>query len=311
MITREKPADMICTQSRPAQAGVGRTKRLFGPILVLLTCLLAGDVYPESKSAQYKEYEVKAAFMYNFLKFVDWPEGKMAGNGNQIIIGIIGQDPFGSAADILKDKKVEEHSVVVKHFDGFQQLKDAVEKDKTELADKIKALSKSQIVYRDNDGKIIIKPADEFDELKGITDGAAREKKIEELKKRGFLLADPSKAEDIKTVVETIANGQIETLKKCYLLFICPSEKKNINEIIALVDDHSVLTVADTQGFLDTGGIVNFVIEDNKVRFDINLTASEKAGLKIRSQLLRLAKKVVKNGVEVTGLADPAKKEAK
>jgi hypothetical protein len=311
MIIQGKPANTVCTQSWRVQAGVGRIRRLLGLILVLLTCLLAADAYPESKSAQYKEYEVKAAFMYNFLKFVDWPAEKMASNGNQIIIGILGQDPFGSAADILKDKKVEERNVVIKHFDGFQQLKEAVEKDKTELTDKIKALSKSQIVYRDNDGKIVITPADEFNELKGITDGAAREKKIEELKKRGFLLADPSKAEDIKTIIETIANGQMETLKKCHLLFICPSEKKNTKEIIDLVQSNGVLTIADTQGFLEAGGIVNFVIEDNKVRFDINLTASEKAGLKIRSQLLRLAKKVLKDGAEVTGLSEAARKEAK
>jgi len=302
---------MTSRKSELANMRGGRIRRLLGPILVLLTCLLAADAYPESKTAQYKEYEVKAAFMYNFLKFVDWPEGKMASNGNQIIIGIIGQDPFGSAADILKDKKVEDRNVVIKHFDGFQQLKAAVEKDKTELTDKIKALSKSQIVYRDNDGKIVIKPADEFDELKSITDGAAREKKIEELKKRGLLLIDPSKAGDIKTIIETIANGQMEALKQCHLLFICPSEKRNLSEIIDLVKDQGVLTVADTQEFLDTGGIVNFVIEDNKVRFDINLTASEKARLKIRSQLLRLAKKVVKDGVDVTSHNNAVPQEAK
>ena len=311
MINRGKPANAVCAQSWPAQAGVGRMRRLLGPILVLLTCLLVADAYPESKSAQYKEYEVKAAFMYNFLKFVDWPEEKMASNDNQIIIGIIGEDPFGSAADILKDKKVEDRDVVIKRFDGFQQLKEAVEKDKAELTNKIKALSKSQIVYRDNDGKIVVKPADEFNELKSITDGAAREKKIEELKKRGFLLADPSKAEDIKTIIDTIANGQMETLKRCHLLFICPSEKKTVNEIIELVKNQGVLTVADTQEFLDAGGIVNFVIEDNKVRFDINLTASEKAGLKIRSQLLRLARKVVKDGADVTIHNNAVQQEAK
>jgi threonine dehydrogenase-like Zn-dependent dehydrogenase len=249
--------------------------------------------------------------MYNFLKFVDWPEEKMASNGNQIIIGIIGQDPFGSAADILRDKKVEDRKVVIKHFDDFQQLKEAVEMDKAELTEKLKTLSKSSIIYRNHNGQIVIKPTDEFNELKSITDGAAREKKIEELKKRGFLLADPSKAEDIKTIIETIANGQMGALKKCHLLFICPSEKKTVNEIIDLVKNQGVLTVADTQEFLETGGIVNFVIEDNKVRFDINLTASEKAGLKIRSQLLRLAKKVIKDGSEVTGLSETTRKEAK
>ncbi len=148
---------------------------------------------PESQSAQYKEYEVKAAFMYNFLKFVDWPEEKTAKTGNQIIIGIIGQDPFGTAADILKDKKVEERNVVLKRIDSLQQLKDAAEKDKAELTEKLKALTKNHIIYRDNDNKIVIKPEDEFGELKNITDAAARTAKIEELKKRGYLLADPSK----------------------------------------------------------------------------------------------------------------------
>ena len=103
----------------------------------------------------------------------------------------------------------------------------------------------------------------------------------------------------------------MDTLKKCHLLFICQSERKNTREIIDLLKNNGVLTVADTQGFLEDGGIVNFVIEDNKVRFDINLTASEKAGLKIRSQLLRLAKKVIKDGSEVTGLSETTQKEAK
>jgi len=310
-MNRERQYNINTIKSEPANTGIGRTAVMAAFVLVLLTCLLVADAYPESKSAQYKEYEVKAAFMYNFLKFVDWPEEKMASNGNQIIIGIIGQDPFGSAADILRDKKVEDRKVVIKHFDDFQQLKEAVEMDKAELTEKLKTLSKSSIIYRNHNGQIVIKPTDEFNELKSITDGAAREKKIEELKKRGFLLADPSKAEDIKTIIETIANGQMGALKKCHLLFICPSEKKTVNEIIDLVKNQGVLTVADTQEFLETGGIVNFVIEDNKVRFDINLTASEKAGLKIRSQLLRLAKKVIKDGSEVTGLSETTRKEAK
>ena len=235
-MTKERH-NAVNTQPWLIHGWTGRISRLMGPILVLFACLWAADAYPESQSAQYKEYEVKAAFMYNFLKFIDWPAEKMAANSNQIIIGIIGQNPFGTATDILKDKKLEERDVVLKRIDSLQQLKDAAEKDKAELTEKLKALTKSHIIYRDNDNKIVIKPADEFNELKSITDGAAREKKIEELKKRGFLLADPSKAEDIKTIINTIANGQMETLKRCHLLFICPSEKKTVNEIIDLVKD--------------------------------------------------------------------------
>ncbi|MGD0551728.1 MAG: YfiR family protein [Sedimentisphaerales bacterium] len=312
-MTIEKTHNLKSKTSRSAAGtGAGRIAGLFVPCLVLLSCIMISDVYPaESQSAQYKEYEVKAAFMYNFLKFVDWPEEKTAKTGNQITIGIIGQDPFGAAADILKDKKVEERNVVLKRIDSLQQLKDAAEKDKAELTQKLKALTKNHIIYRDNDSKIIIKPEDEFGELKNITDAAARAAKIEELKKQGYFLADPSKTADIKTIVETIANEQMDALKKCHLLFICQSERKNTREIIDLLKNNGVLTVADTEGFLEDGGIVNFVIEDNKVRFDINLTASEKAGLKIRSQLLRLAKKVIKDGVEVTGPSETTRKEAK
>jgi bifunctional DNA-binding transcriptional regulator/antitoxin component of YhaV-PrlF toxin-antitoxin module len=301
---------MNAIKSKNANTGIDRTAVMAAFVLVLLSCLLTSNVFSELQSAQYKEYEVKAAFMYNFLKFIDWPEDKTAKGSSQIIIGVLGQDPFGSATDILKGKKVEDRNVVIKYIDSFQQLKDAVEKDKAELTEKIKALSESCIIYRDNDGKIVIKPANEFSELKSITDGAARAAKIEELKKKGYLLADPSKSNDIKSIIETIADGQMDILRKCHLLFICPSEKKTINQIIDLVKDRGVLTVADTQGFLDAGGIINFVIEDNKVRFNINLTASEKARLKIRSQLLRLAKRVVKDGVDVSGLSDAAKKEA-
>jgi hypothetical protein len=234
-MTREKTHNLKSNTSRPAAGrGAWQIAGLFVPCLVLLSCLMISDVYPESQSAQYKEYEVKAAFMYNFLKFVDWPEEKTAKTGNQITIGIIGQDPFGTAADILKGKKVEERDVVLKRFDSLQQLKDAAD-----------------------------------------------------------------------------ANAQMDILKKCNLLFICQSERKNTKEIFDILKNNGVLTVSDTQGFLEDGGIVNFVIEDNKVRFDINLTASEKAGLKIRSQLLRLAKKVIKDGVEVTGSSETTRKEAK
>ena len=111
LMNRKKPYNINSINLRPANTGTGRTAGLFVCVLVLLGCLLISDVYPESQSAQYKEYEVKAAFMYNFLKFVDWPEEKTAKTGSQIIIGIIGQDPFGGAADILKDKKVEERNV--------------------------------------------------------------------------------------------------------------------------------------------------------------------------------------------------------
>jgi hypothetical protein len=51
--------------------------------------------------------------------------------------------------------------------------------------------------------------------------------------------------------------------------------------------------VGEMPGFLEAGGIMNFLMEDNKVRFEVNAAAAKHAKLKIRSQLLRLAKRVI------------------
>jgi len=55
-----------------------------------------------------------------------------------------------------------------------------------------------------------------------------------------------------------------------------------------------VLTVGETVDFLEVGGIINFIVEEKKIRFEINVAAARKAGLKVRSKLLRLAKRVVR-----------------
>ena len=89
------------------------------------------------------------------------------------------------------------------------------------------------------------------------------------------------------------SDNQIQAIRKCHLLFICRSEKEQLRKIINIVKDHNVLTVGDMNDFLESGGIVNFVIENQKVRFEINNNAAKQAKLNIRSKLLRLAKKVI------------------
>ncbi len=90
-----------------------------------------------------------------------------------------------------------------------------------------------------------------------------------------------------------LSNDQIEAIRKCHLLFICRSEKEQLGKIINIVKDHNVLTVGDMNDFLESGGIINFVIDDQKVRFEINNNAAKQEKLNIRSKLLRLAKKVI------------------
>ena len=64
--------------------------------------------------------------------------------------------------------------------------------------------------------------------------------------------------------------------------------------ILESVKEQGILTIADTKGFLEAGGIINLMMEEKKVRFEINMVAAKKSGIQIRSQLLRLAKKVIK-----------------
>jgi YfiR/HmsC-like len=86
---------------------------------------------------------------------------------------------------------------------------------------------------------------------------------------------------------------QIEAIRQCHLLFICSSEKAHIDILLSPIRTLGMLTVADMPGFLEAGGMVNFVIEDKKVRFEINSAAAKRARLQIRAKLLRLARRVI------------------
>jgi len=74
----------------------------------------------------------------------------------------------------------------------------------------------------------------------------------------------------------------------CHVLFIAASEKRNWSEIAQKIQGQSVLTVGDYEEFAVSGGIIHFFIEDNSIRFEINLAAAERARLKISSQVLNL-----------------------
>jgi hypothetical protein len=192
--------------------------------VVLLAAAFVMAVVPRAwaDDAPSQEYKIKAAFLYNFLKFVDWPTGKEADPNKPITLGIIGKDPFGKAFEPVKDKKINDREVVIKRFKSVAELKKPGKEGEAEL------------------------------------------------------------------------DKQSGELKKCHLLFICSSEKDGIEEILAAIKDRPVLTVADTEDFLKSGGIINFVMEEQKVHFEISDAAAKRSKLQIRSQLLRLAKKVVK-----------------
>jgi len=97
-----------------------------------------------------------------------------------------------------------------------------------------------------------------------------------------------SKAIDGRTVV--LENGDAECAwRQCRLLFVSGSENRRVEEVLAAVKDLPVLTVGETEDFLEKGGMISLVMRDKTVRLEINLAAAEAAKLKISSRLLSVA----------------------
>jgi hypothetical protein len=80
--------------------------------------------------------------------------------------------------------------------------------------------------------------------------------------------------------------------RACHLLFISPSEDNRLPAIVKELRDTPVLTVGESEKFLARGGMIKFIIVDNKVRFEINREAAEQAGVHIKSQLMNLVRLV-------------------
>lgn len=80
----------------------------------------------------------------------------------------------------------------------------------------------------------------------------------------------------------------------CHILYIGSSERKSAAHIFSSLSGSSTLTVGETAQFAAQGGMIQFSVEDQRVRFDINVNATSRAGLKISSKLLALSQ-IVKN----------------
>ncbi|RJQ14698.1 MAG: YfiR family protein [Nitrospiraceae bacterium] len=156
------------------------------------------------------EYQVKAAFLYNFLKFIEWPEGPVK-TADAVTLCILGEDPFGRDIDIIRGKAVRDRVLSVRNI------------------------------------------------------------------------------------------GSVQEAGECRILFISPSERKNIAHILEKARGSGVVTIGDTEGFAQQGVIINFFLENDRVRFEINIEAAKKADLQISSKLLKLARIVENTGPTITG----------
>jgi hypothetical protein len=157
----------------------------------------------QARAQESKEYQIKAAFLFNFAQFVEWPSAAFADSQTPISIGVLGDDPFGAVLDqTVQGETIHSRKLVVQR------------------------------------------------------------------------------------------SRRLEDLKGCHLLFISKSEKSRVGDILSGLGSSSVLTVSETESFARRGGIINFYLDGNKVRFEINAQAAQQKGIKISSQLLKLGKAV-------------------
>jgi hypothetical protein len=179
-----------------------RTKRYFAATAAMLLAVLLPA--PETCAGQPTEYQVKAAFLYHFAQFVDWPASAFAQSNAPLVIGVLGNNPFGN---------------------DLQQAVDG------------KVLNQHPLVFH------------QFGSLAEITNN-------------------------------------------CHILFISSSESKRLPQIFAGLSGSSILTVGESERFIEAGGMIHFVPEGSRIRFRISGSAVKNAGLKMSSKLLNLASQV-------------------
>jgi hypothetical protein len=90
--------------------------------------------------------------------------------------------------------------------------------------------------------------------------------------------------------VEFVALKPTDALSECHIVFIPVTEKDQAARIVRSLKGSGALTVGESEGFAVKGGMINFTVEGGNVRFEINRLAADRAGLKISSKLLNLAK---------------------
>jgi hypothetical protein len=93
---------------------------LFPALAFLFLAASGGTVLADRHAAE--EYRVKAAFLYNFTKFVEWPEIVFRDASDPFVIAVLGEDPFGSALDILKGKTVNGRPLIVRRAAAIGEL---------------------------------------------------------------------------------------------------------------------------------------------------------------------------------------------
>ena len=184
---------LIAKCTRPDLAVMARAVRMLSLLAVLFT---SPSLYAETDL----EYRVKAAFLYNFTKFVDWPPRSFAAANAPLQLCVYGSYPFGPDLEkIVSGKSVDNRALQVR---------------------RVKQLADTQ---------------------------------------------------------------------GCQVIYFGDSEGVRLAAHLQHLQSQAVLTISDDPRFLELGGMVRFLLVNNKVRFEINRSIAERTGLSISSKLLRVA----------------------
>ena len=113
-------------------------------MLLALACAASATLATAADTPTSREYQVKAAFLFNFAKFVEWPAETFADSSSPIRIGVLGDDPFGQALDdVVRDETIKGRRIEVRRSRRIEDLADCqlVFLAKSESARKEQALS--------------------------------------------------------------------------------------------------------------------------------------------------------------------------
>jgi hypothetical protein len=112
------------------------------------------------------------------------------------------------------------------------------------------------------------------------------------------LAGDPFEGALEKTVAGETLNGRriavrqlsaVDNVRGCHLIYVSAAESKRETDIIKAVANTPVLTVGDSESFINNGGMIRFTEMGRRVRFEINPDAAQHGSLQVSSKLLRLA----------------------
>jgi hypothetical protein len=100
-----------------------RSRRIVAGIALLAVMLPAGFLgFASGETQPAPEYAVKAAFLFNFAKFVEWPDDAFADRSSPLVLCVIGEDPFGDALKSLKGKTVNGRHLAIRYMTTIEEL---------------------------------------------------------------------------------------------------------------------------------------------------------------------------------------------